>query len=86
MQGNSLVIYHHLGRLGTAEEQINCLAKRLQESLGLSHLPWSLWYHRGTGRGYFIVTQERHRVVLEKRLNSFKDSPWFKQRHFERVT
>ena len=64
VQGNSLVIYHHLGRLGTVEEQINCLAKRLQESLGLSHLPWSLWYHRGTGRGYFIVAQERRRVVL----------------------
>ena len=82
----SLVIYHHLGRWDKAENQIRYFAERLQGCLGLSHLPWSLWYHRGTARAYFIVAQKRHRAVLEKRLNSFKDSPWCKQGHFTLVT
>ena len=87
VQGNSLVIYHHLGRHGKAQEQISKLAKRLQESLKLPHMPWSLWYHRGTARVYFIVARERHRAVLEKRLASFADSPWCAKplSHFELV-
>ena len=85
--GKSLVIYHHLARTD-AVAQINCLRKELQESLGLSHLPWALWYHRGTARAYFIVAQKRHRAVLEKRLGSFADSPWCAEPypHFQQVT
>ena len=85
--GKSLVIYQHLTRQCKAPEQINKLAKRLQESLKLPHMPWSLWYHRGTARAYFIVAQERHRAVLEKRLASFADSPWCAKplSHFELV-
>ena len=85
--GKSLVIYQHLTRQCKAPEQINKLAKRLQESLKLPHMPWSLWYHRGTARVYFIVARERHRAVLEKRLASFADSPWCAKplSHFELV-
>ena len=76
------------GALGQGGESnpIN-LPKDCKSCLGLSHLPWSLWYHRGTARAYFIVAQERHRAVLEKRLNSFKDSPWCAKplSHFELV-
>ena len=86
----SLVIYHHVenvsARWNTADNQISYFAERLKESLSLPCLPWALWYHRGTARVYFIVAHERHRAVLEKRLNSFKDSPWYKQGHFELVT
>ncbi len=85
-RGQSLVIYHHLGRWAKAEKQIRDGAKRLQQYLDLPDLPWSLWYHRGTARAYFIVPLERNRAVLESRLKSFLDSPWCKQGHFERVT
>ena len=81
--GQSLVIYHHLGRRGTAIQQIRHWARVLQSNLGMSHLPWPLWYHRGTARAYFIVAQERHRAILENQLASFLDSPWSK--HFELV-
>ena len=84
--GKSLVIYQHLTRQGKAPEQIARLSEKLQESLKLPCLPLALWYHRGTARAYFIVAQEQHRAVLEKRLNSFKDSPWCKQGHFDLVT
>ena len=82
-RGQSLVIYHHLGRRGTATQQIRYWAKVLQSNLGMSHLPCSLWYHRGTARAYFIVAQERHRSVLENRLASFLGRPW--SMHFELV-
>ena len=85
-RGQSLVIYHHMGRQGTAEEQINRHAEGLRERLGLFSLPWTLRYRRGTTRFYFIVHHERHRAVLEKRLASFADSPWCKRGHFECVT
>ena len=84
-RGQSLVIYHHLTRQGKAPEQIKRYAKRLQQYLELPDLPWSLWYHRGTARAYFIVPHKNHGVALENRLKSFLDSPWCKQGHFERV-
>ena len=85
-RGQSLVIYHHLTRQGKAPEQIKRYAKRLQQYLELPDLPWSLWYHRGTARVYFIVPHKNHGVALESRLKSFLDSPWCKRGHFERVT
>ena len=83
-QGQSLVIYHHLAHR-PAKEQINGLAKRLQERLNLPSLPWALRYRRGSPRAYFIVPHKNHGVALENRLKSFLDSPWCKQGHFERV-
>ena len=83
VRGQSLVIYHHLGRRGKAPQQIEYWVKALQSNLNLLRLPWSLWYHRGTARAYFIVPQERHKSVLESRLASFLNGPW--SRHFEVV-
>ena len=79
----SLVIYHHLGRNGAAVEQIRKVADSLQAGLDLPRLPWSLCYRRGTVRAYFIVAQERHEAILERRLKSLLDSPW--NSHFELV-
>ena len=86
-RGQSLVIYHHLTRQGKAPEQIDRLAKKLKEYLELPDLPWSLWYHRGTARAYFIVLQDSHRNTLESRLKSFLDSPWCAKPspHFQKV-
>lgn len=85
-RGKSLVIYHHMGRQGTAIEQISRVAGRLKDRLNLSCLPSALWYHRGTARVYFIVPRDEHRTELGKRLKIFEDSPWVKQGHFELVT
>ena len=86
-RGQSLVIYHHMGRQGTAEEQIKRYAKRLQQYLDLPDLPWSLWYHRGTARAYFIVPHKNHGAALENRLKSFLESPWCAEPspHFQKV-
>ena len=91
-RGQSLVIYHHMGRQGTATEQINRLAERLKECLKLPYLPRALRYRRGTTRFYFIVPHERHRDELEKLVQEFKrNSCWFepqtgfKHPHFKLV-
>ena len=78
-QGQSLVIYHHLAHR-PAKEQINGIAKRLQQYLNLSSLPWALRYRRGSPRVYFIVPQECHKSDLENRLQEFqKKSCWFER-------
>ena len=79
----TLVIYHHIGRQGTAVEQIKRLGENLQANLELNAKPWTLWYHRGTARAYFIIAQERHDLVLKNRLSLFLNGPWSK--HFELV-
>ena len=82
-RGQSLVIYHHLGRRSTAVQQIKYWAKSLQSGLNLSRPPLALWYHRGTARVYFIAMQEPHQSILEKRVENFLKGPW--GNHFELV-
>ena len=79
-RGQSLVIYQHLTRQEKAPQQINRIANKLKEYLKLPTLPWTLRYRRGTGRVYFIVPQERHRVKLELLVHEFKrKSCWFEK-------
>lgn len=82
-RGQSLVIYHHLSRQGTAVAQIQRWIERLQTELALSQPPWAIWYHRGSARCYFIIPQGQHAPELADRLYRFLDSPW--SAHFEMV-
>ena len=82
-RNQDLVIYHHLGRRGTAAQQIKNVAQSLQLKLNLSRTPWSLWYHRGTARAYFVIPQERHETILKNRLTNFLNGPW--SAHFELI-
>lgn len=82
-RGQSLVIYHHLSRRGTAVQQIQRCVEHLQKELVLKQPPWAIWYHRGSARCYFIVPQDKHTPGLSERLNRFLDSPW--RAHFEMV-
>lgn len=82
-RGQSLIIYHHLGRRGTAVEQTVRVAESLKASLNLPDPPRSLLYRRGSSRAYFIVPQEQHRPTLETRVSDLLRSPW--NSHFESV-
>ena len=82
-RGQSLVIYHHLSRRDTAEQQINYLAGVLQQCLGLTRTPLALRYRRGSARAYFIAAQENHEAYIESRLKPFVESSW--SAHFQRV-
>ena len=80
-RGQSLVVYHHLSRQGTAEQQIKRVSDYLRESLYLVEPPTALRYRRGTARVYFLIAQPAHKPIIEKNLSSFLKSPW--QQHFE---
>ena len=82
-RGQSLVIYHHLSRLGKAHQQIEHLRGSLRSSLGMLRRPLALWYRRGTARVYFIAAQERHESIVEARLKGFFGRPW--RTHFQLV-
>ena len=84
-RGQSLVIYHHLGRRGTAVQQIEHVSHSLQSKLSPLYRLWSLRYRRGTSRAFFIVAQPRHEVVLGNRLMGLIDGPWGVGKHFELV-
>ena len=85
-QGHSLVIYHHLGRTASAEQQVARWAGDLQHGLGLSARPPALRWRRGTNRVYFIVAQPSHAPLVERALATFSrgTDPWCA--HFDVVT
>ena len=80
-RGQSLVIYHHLSRQGTHQQQIERWSTSLRENLGLTGAIWPLRYRRGSARVFFVAPQERHESVLETRIRDFLDSPW--RAHFD---
>jgi hypothetical protein len=82
-RGQSLVIYHHLGRQGTAEQQIERVSEYLRLNLGLPDVPEAIRYRRGTARAYFLIMQPTHRPTLEENLSSILRGPW--QQHFQLV-
>ena len=82
-RGQSLIIYHHLGRRGKAVEQIARVAESLKASLHLPRKPISLRYRRGSARAYFIVPQRNLETAFECRLASLMESSW--NSHFELV-
>ena len=77
-RGQSVVIYHHLGRQGTAEQQIESWSAELGEQLG--RVPWSLRFHRGSARVFFVIPSDEHEAVLDARIRDFCHGPW--NQHF----
>ena len=82
-QGQSLVVYHQLGRQAPADEQIRIWSERLRDYLGLGKSSWALRFRRGSARVYFVIPNARNDALLESRINSLLDSPW--KSHFALV-
>ena len=83
-RGQSLVIYHHIGRRGTAESQVRTKLAQLEERLEGCGRPFALMYRRGTSRAYLMVPSPAHREILLERSHRFADGPW--SRHFDEVS
>ena len=75
----SLVIYHHLGRQGSAWDQIRGRLTQIKSKLGRE--AFALLYHRGSARVFFVVPAPRHRANLVSRAEMLMQSSW--SRHFE---
>lgn len=89
--GQSLVVYHHLGRSRNRShnEQIASVASKISSELGSAREVISLRYRRGTGRAYFIIPNGRE-VLFNQRIRSFLCGPWGQQKvrgrpHFQQV-
>ena len=82
-RGQSLIIYHHIGRNGTAEEQIQKRFLQIKQSVGNYEGTFALLYHRGTLRCYFIVPQEQHKDTLFERSKVLTSGIW--AQHFSRI-
>ncbi len=82
-RGQSLVIYHHIGRNAAAAEQVQEYTDFLVEGLGLERPPKRLLFRRGTARCFFVVIQERHRDAIIPRIRQLLQTPW--NQHFVRV-
>ena len=84
-QGQSLVVYHHLGHSAPAQCQIRDFAGLLEAELGLGLRPVALWFRRGSPRVFFVVSQPERADVINKRIADLMGSPWAKYNHFELV-
>lgn len=82
----SVVIYHHLNRSAKAPAQLDQAADLLQQTMGRPNGPWTLWYHRGTARGFLISPADRHRNLLRSQLDAFLSGPWGRNGHFEETS
>ena len=80
-RGQSLIVYHHIGRRGSATDQIKCKFDQIEERL--DRTSFALLYHRGSARAFFLIPADKHRDEIELIVDNFLDSPW--RRHFELV-
>ncbi len=80
-RGQTLIVYHHIGRRGSAADQIKGRFDQIEERLGRTSL--ALLYHRGSARAFFLIPADKHRDAIESMVENFLDSPW--RRHFELV-
>ena len=72
----SLVIYHHLGRQGTAPEQVRRRAGELRQHLPRDYQVSAVRFRRGSARVFFVAAAPNHRSELSKRLKAFGFSDW----------
>ena len=77
----SLVVYHHLARRCSAENQIRTRLIQLQNRL--EREAFALRYRRGSARAFFVVPAPRHWEILSQRASGFLETRW--SRHFEMV-
>ena len=79
-RGQSLIIYHHIGRNGTAEEQIQGRLIQLRNYFGVGEGVFALLYHRGTLRVFFVISQNIHAKILSARAKELLSRSW--SQHF----
>ena len=79
-RGQSVVVYHHLGRNGTHPEQIALWLKRLGQRFGPAEI-FALRFRRGTSRAFFVLATAEHAGVLRKRAKALTAAPW--SEHFD---
>jgi len=78
-RGQSLIIYHHTSRRGTAEEQARERLAQIDERVNSSST-FAMLYHRGSSRPFLVVQSEKHKTILTEKVEQFMQGPW--SQHF----
>jgi len=81
-RGQSLIIYHHTSRRGTAEEQVWERLAQIDERLNSSST-FAMLYHRGSSRAFLVVPSAKHKSILTEKAEQFMHGPW--SQHFTMV-
>jgi len=69
--GQSVVVYHHTGRLGgTAKQQTQWHLQQLLDEPSLAHGPFGVLFHRGVCRAFLILPVQKHYAALLERTNA----------------
>lgn len=74
--GQSVVVYHHFSRNGSHADQLKREARRIAERLALPELPLALRYRPWSPRAFFILPSDRHRELIEARIDTLLGGPW----------
>lgn len=82
-RGQSLVVYHHMGRNGPAADQIRERLDQIGTRIDGCDRTFALRYHRGTSRAFLVIPAKRHGALLFDRAKHFVSGPWSK--HFSLV-
>jgi hypothetical protein len=70
-RGQSVVVYHHTGRLGgTARQQAQGRLQKLRDELSLAQNPFGVLFHRGGTRAFLILPVHKHYAALLERTNA----------------
>ena len=80
-RGQSVVIYHHLGRIGSHPEQVEDKLRQMNERFQNGFEASAVTFNRGTSRAYFIIASPQHKDLLHQRLRKLRSGPW--NRHFK---
>ena len=75
-RGQSLVIYQHTHRRGSAAEQAAGRVEQLSRAFGRKALLRAVRFRRGTSRLFLIAMQPGHRGQLSGRLDAMLGGPW----------
>jgi hypothetical protein len=73
-RGQSVLVYHHLSRKASAEQQIRSWRSRLGES------SLAFRFHRYGSRTFFLLPAPPHEDLFAERIGAFLESPW--REHF----
>lgn len=73
-RGQSLIVYHHLNRSKPAQAQV--AQKQTEILLETGHRAFTLLYHRGSARAFFIIPNNHDRPAMVNQAWAFLETPW----------
>ena len=82
----TLVIYQHVHRQGSADQQADRALQRLSTHLSVprSHT-FALRFHRGTTRFYLVVPANQHREQIRAAADNILAGEWGRRGHFSMI-